>query len=136
MDTIDRPDSNVPARYPADSPQMPAPIGAASRDLAVAAPAPSPVTPQVILRGLSRHWWRIMLFWLVLSTPLAFAIYALVEPTYEASSLLRTEPSPIDLYNTGQRSAGVGEVRPYLETQVRLIQSDRVLDGAISRPGI
>jgi capsular exopolysaccharide synthesis family protein len=117
---------------------MPAPIGAASRDLAVASPAPSPVTPQVILRGLSRHWWRIMLFWLVLSTPLAFAIYALVEPTYEAKSLLRTEPSPIDLYNIGAQRGGLGggEVKTYLETQVRLIQSDRVLDAAIARPGI
>jgi polysaccharide biosynthesis transport protein len=137
MDTIDRPDSNVPARYPAASPRVPAGIAAMSRDLAVAtsAPAPPQVTPRVILRGLSRHWWRIMLFWLVLSAPLVYLIYALVEPTYEASSLLRAEPTTIDVYNPGQR--GVSNLdRIYLETQVQLIKSDRVLDAAIAKPGV
>jgi capsular exopolysaccharide synthesis family protein len=139
MDTIDRPDSNVPARYPADSPRTPAGIAAMSRDLAVATPAPAPpqVTPRVILRGLSRHWWRIMLFWLVLSAPLIYLIYALVEPTYEASSLLRAEPTAVDPYNPGQRGgSSLVEVRPYLETQVQLITSDRVLDVAIAKPEI
>jgi succinoglycan biosynthesis transport protein ExoP len=137
MDTIDRPDSNVPARYPADPPRMPAAIAAMSRDLAVASPAPSQVTPRIILRGLGRHWWRIMLSWLVLSAPLAYLIYAMVEPTFEASSLLRAEPSTIDLYNPGQRgTSSLGEVRPYLETQVRLLVSDRVLDAAIAKPEI
>src|ERR1700756_4296829 len=98
MDTIDRPDSNVPARYPADSPRMPAAIAATSRDLAVASPAPSQVTPRVIPRGLSRHWWRVMLFWRVCPPPRPCLISALVEPTYEASSLLRAEPSTIDIY--------------------------------------
>src|SRR5690348_2870214 len=98
MDTIDRPDSNVPARYPADSPRTPAGIAAMSRDLAVATPAAAlpQVTPRVLLRGLGRHWWKIMLFWSVLSIPLIFLIWALVEPTYEASSLLRAEPTAVD----------------------------------------
>ena len=32
------------------------------------------INPQVILRGLGRHWWRILLLWLVVSTPLAYLI--------------------------------------------------------------
>ena len=49
MDTIDRPDSNVPARYPGESPRMPVPFSAPSRDLAV---APQPSTPQITPRIL------------------------------------------------------------------------------------
>ena len=91
MDTIDRSDSNVPARFPSDSFRAPVPIYAPTRDLASA--STPQITPQVILRGLSRHWWRILLLWLVVSTPLAYLIYSLVEPTYEAFSLLQVQPS-------------------------------------------
>jgi polysaccharide biosynthesis transport protein len=136
MDTIDRPDSNVPARYPGDSPRMPVPIVATARDLAVAPPPSSPqVTPRILLRGLSRHWWRIMLFWLVVSAPLAYLIYEMVEPTFEASSLLRAEPTQMDIYGPtvrGNRTDG----RPYLLTQVQLITSDSVLEAALAKPAI
>ena len=104
MDTIDRPDSNVPARYPGDSSRVPAPIAAMPRDLASRPSRSAPqITPRILLRGLSRHWWRIMLFWLVISTPLAYLIYALVEPTFEAVSLLRVEPTQMDIYNPSSR---------------------------------
>lgn len=135
MDTFDRPDSNVPARYAGDSARMPVPVTAATRDLALAQPSSSTqITPQILLRGLSRHWWHIMLGWLVLSTPLAYAIYALVEPTFEAKSLLRVEPTQTNPYNqTG--SSPIGE-RAFLKTQVELITSSSVLDAATAQPGI
>jgi capsular exopolysaccharide synthesis family protein len=139
MDTIDRPDSNVPARYPADSPRMPAPTAPSSRDLAVATPAPSSpqVTPRILVRGLSRHWWRIMLFWLLLSAPLAILIYAMVEPTYEAVSLLRADPSTQEIYNPSLRPASnLSADRIYLLTQVKLITSNQVLDAALANPAI
>src|SRR5438034_1306269 len=88
MDTIDRPDSNVPARFPADSSRLPAPIPAIARDLAIASTPPSKVSPQVILRGLSRHWWRILLISMAVYAPLAYGIWMIVEPTYEAFSVL------------------------------------------------
>ena len=133
MDTIDRPDSNVPARYPADSPRMPAPIAAMSRDLAVASPSTPQVTPQVLIRGLSRHWWRIMLFWLVLSAPLAFAIYTLIEPTFEAVSLLEAVPTANEIYSNGGLHAApnMSAEKPYLLTQVQLLMSNSVLDEAV-----
>ncbi len=134
MDTIDRPDSNVPARYPADSARMPA---ATSRDLAVASPNSPQVTPRILMRGLSRHWWRIMLFWLVLSAPLAYLIYALVEPTYEAVSLLEAEPSPADIYGSTLRGTpNMSAEKPFLLTQVELLKSKSVLDAALAKPGI
>ncbi len=138
MDTIDRPDSNVPARYTGDSVRMPVPIATPMRELAVASQAsPMQVTPRILIRGLSRHWWRIMLGWLVVSTPLAYAIYALVEPTFEAQSMLRAEPTQANPYNISGGSGGnaLGD-KPFLETQVRLITTDRVLEAAIAKPGI
>ncbi len=136
MDTFDRPDSNVPARYAGDSARMPVPVAAATRDLALAQPSSTTtqITPRVLLRGLSRHWWHIMLGWLVVSTPLAYAIYALVEPTFEAVSLLRVEPTQTNPYNQGVTSS-TGE-KALLKTQVELITSSDVLDSAIAKPGI
>jgi polysaccharide biosynthesis transport protein len=136
MDTIDRPDSNVPARYAGESPRMPVPISAPSRDMAVA-PQPSmpQVTPRILIRGLSRHWWRIMLFWLVVSAPLAYLIYAMVEPTFEATSLLLAEPTQPEIY--GPSMGGTrGDVKAFLLTQVQLITSNTVLDAALAKPGI
>jgi capsular exopolysaccharide synthesis family protein len=137
MDTIDRPDPNVPARYTADSSRLPAPIAAMSRDLAVAPSTAPQITPRVLMRGLSRHWWRITLCWLVLSAPMAYLIYALVEPTYDAVSLLRAEPATTSLYSAEVHgNPQMQEVKPYLQTQVTLITSDRVLDAALANPAI
>ena len=118
---------------PANSLRVPAPIAAMSRDLAIASPATPQITPRVLMRGLSRHWWRIMLFWLVVSTPLAYLIYALVEPTFEATSLLVAEPTTTKLYGRLLRGTpNMPDVKPYLLTQVQLITSNSVLDAAIS----
>jgi succinoglycan biosynthesis transport protein ExoP len=134
MDTIDRPDSNVPARYAGDSPRLPASIAASSRDLSVASPPTSPqVTPRILMRGLSRHWLRIALLWLVVSTPLAYLIYTMVEPTYEARSLLRAEPTYTAIYGPTMRDSGS---KLYLLTQVQLMTSDSVLEAALAKPEI
>ncbi|MHB1558612.1 MAG: exopolysaccharide transport family protein [Isosphaeraceae bacterium] len=115
---------------------MPVPMTAATRDLALAQPsATTQVTPRILLRGLSRHWWHIMLGWLVVSTPLAYAIYALVEPTFEAESLLRVEPTQTNPYNQGLGTNPMGE-KAFLKTQVELITSSSVLDAAITKPGV
>ena len=134
MDTTDRLDSNVPARYPTDATGMPARI-ATAHELAVATPDASTVTPQVLMRGLSRHWWRITLVWLVLGIPLGCAIYALVKPTYEAMSLLRVEPQTEQIYNLNSSQTTMRDVKPYLLTQVELIKSNSVLDSALAHAG-
>ena len=89
------------------------------------------------MRGLSRHWWRITLCWLVLSAPLAYLIYALVEPTYDAVSLLRAEPTQAPIYSQEVHgNPQMQEVKPYLQTQVSLIKSTAVLDAALANPAI
>jgi polysaccharide biosynthesis transport protein len=133
MDTMDRSDSNVPARFPSDAFRTPVPIYAPPRDLA---PTTTPqVNPRVLLRGLGRHWWRILLLWVVVSTPLAYLIFSLIQPTYEAFSLLQVQPTQKDLFGPGGHDASNQLVaQPYLETQVQLIISDKVLDAALARP--
>ena len=71
------------------------------------------------------------MLWLVVSTPLAYLIYSLVEPTYEAFSLLQVQPSQDGIFQVGALD-GMDKViaQPYLATQVQLISSDKVLDAA------
>ena len=60
-----------------------------------------------------------------------------MEPTFEAMSLLRAEPTTIDIYgSTSRGTPNLSEVKPYLLTQVHLITSDSVLDAALANPAI
>ena len=103
MDTIDRSNTNLPARFPGAS----LPYGDLTPGLPsdqAAAPALQ-INPRVILRVLGRHWWRILALWLVVSAPLAFLIYMVIQPTYEAVSLLRIEPATPDVFGPLNRGA-------------------------------
>src|SRR5438067_941004 len=135
MDTIDRSDSNVPARFPGDSSRPPASISMYSHDLATPQPQ---IGSRVIVSGLVRHWWRILLLWLAVSTPLAYLIFTLVQPSYEAFSVLRIEPAKVPIYSESS-SQGPGDPRiyqPYLLTQVKMILSDGVLGAAVADPSV
>src|SRR5262245_60099551 len=135
MDTLDRPDANLPARMSASSSHLPAQVPAAHRELAVAT-TPSTVNSHLLLRGLARNWWRILLLWVIVSTPLVFLIYYFVEPTYKASSKLRVEPGKPELFGTGAMGSDERGFQPYLQTQRSLILTDRVLDAAVADPRV
>ena len=60
------------------------------------------INSRTILRGLTRHWWQILLLWLLVSVPIVFAIYRFVEPTYEAFSILHIEPTQARLFEASQ----------------------------------
>jgi polysaccharide biosynthesis transport protein len=132
MDTIDRSNTNLPARYPTASFPL--------RDLPAALPSELVATPalqlnsKVILRALGRHWWRILALWLVVSAPIAFLLYIAIQPTYEAASLLRIEPAVPDMLSPINRGLSVGQDSTYLKTQVGLITSAKVLNPAIADP--
>jgi succinoglycan biosynthesis transport protein ExoP len=99
-------------------------------------PAPTTqVTPKTLLRGLTRHWWRILLVWLGLSLPAMYLIHQFVEPTFEAFSIVRVTPSPGTLFQHSEQIDFKGAV-PYLQTQIGLITSDRVLGEVLGRPEI
>jgi capsular exopolysaccharide synthesis family protein len=132
MDTIDRSNSNLPARFPTAS--------SLSREfssgLAQDQTSTSTVqlSPKVILRALARHWWRILAIWLVVTAPAGFLIYMFVQPTYDVVSLLRIEPVQPDLLSPINRGIGEIQNKTYLKTQVGLIMSSKVLTPAIADP--
>ena len=103
MDTMDSTDANLPARLPAASSRLPAQVTATHRELA-AAPPPSPINSRLLVRGLVRNWWRILLFWLIVSVPLVYLVYVMIEPSYEAFSTLRIEPSKPELFGPSVRA--------------------------------
>src|SRR3954447_20598816 len=131
MDTMDSTGANLPARLPAASSRLPAQISATHRELA-ASPPPSPINSRLLVRGLVRNWWRILLLWLIVSVPLAYLVYVMIEPSYEAFSTLRIEPSKPELFGPSVRGMDTSGFQPYLETQRNLILTDRVLDEALA----
>jgi polysaccharide biosynthesis transport protein len=134
MDTIDRSESNLPSPFPVTPPPLPALPTMVSGNLAT---TPTHVNPRTLLRGLTRHWWQILLLWLVLSAPAVYLIRQFVAPTYEAVSLLQVQPVSHGLY--GQAASETSDFRsvaPYLQTQVALITTDRVLTTALASPEI
>ena len=134
MDTIDRSSSNLPAQFATPLPR-PALIPMVPSDLAQT-PAIQ-VNPKVIVRGLTRHWWLILSLWVAVSVPIAYLIYLSIEPTYEAFSTLRFEPTQPELF--GILKTGIVEARsvgPYLRTQVNVIKSDRVLKETVAHPSV
>ena len=68
MDISDRPNANLPARMPASLARQAVQLSATPRELDVVSSA-SPINSRQLLRGLVRNWWRILLIWLVVSSP-------------------------------------------------------------------
>jgi hypothetical protein len=63
---------------------------------------------------------------------LMYGLYSIIEPTYEASSLIRIQPSQPELFGSTARMTEGGFQSASLETQKTLILADRVLDPAIA----
>jgi hypothetical protein len=83
-----------------------------------------------IIGRLVRRWPRIVLLWMALSAPLIFFVDRQIEPTYESSSTLRFAPTA-ELFGPSAKPDPDG-LRSYLETQLTLMVSDRVLNPAIA----
>jgi succinoglycan biosynthesis transport protein ExoP len=94
------------------------------------------VNPKTLLRGLTRHWLLILFIWVFVSSPVVYLIYRYVEPTFEAFSILRVTPTSWTLYEASHSEQDFRGAAPYLQTQVGLITSDRVLGKAIASPKV
>ena len=133
MDRDEPLDPNVPGGSPSASSRDPAPE--TSHD-----PAATPVPrtrSRGILRRLLARWWHILLLSYVVVLPVWYLIYLFVGPTYEAFSILRVEPTQPELY--GSLKTGFVESRSvgsYLETQVNVIISDRLLGEVVANPSV
>jgi uncharacterized protein involved in exopolysaccharide biosynthesis len=96
-----------------------------------------PIRRKGILNRITDRWWRIFTLWIVVSVPLILSIRALVVPTYEAVSILQVQPVEHALYGSANsETVDYDGVSPYLQNQVSLITTDRVLTTAINSPEI
>jgi succinoglycan biosynthesis transport protein ExoP len=135
MDTIDNSRANLPAQLSA--PLSLKPLSVPPRSVELATASMPQVNSQVLLRGLTRHWWRILLFWLFVSVPVIYLVFVNIEPTYEAFSTIRIEPTQPELFSPAHNSyVEARAVRPYLETQVNVMESDKVLEQAVGNPQV
>jgi succinoglycan biosynthesis transport protein ExoP len=130
MDTNDSVNANLPARQFRESSRLPslpmAPVSGSEAE------SGATINREVLLRGLARHWWHILVVWLLVAAPVCYVIYSQIQPTYEAFSILRVEPNTPILYNGSSTGRNDGETRIYMETQVNLMTSDRVLEPAVA----
>jgi capsular polysaccharide biosynthesis protein len=87
------------------------------------------------LQRLIGRWRQIVVVTLFVSSFAIVLIFQLVKPTYEALSTLRIEPSTPEICGAIKSSMAAGpDISPYMETQVNVITSDRVLSEAVSNP--
>jgi len=99
--------------------------------------APRQVDSRILVRGLARYWWHILLLWLAISAPVAYLIYANVGPTYEAISRIRIEPAQPNLYDASRQSGSDMRIsETYLQTQVNLMLTDQVLNKAVASQSV
>jgi len=134
MDTTDSASANLPARLPAASSRLPAQVIVAPREVAVASPAPpSSVNLRILLRGLARNWWLILLLWLVLVAPGIYLIYQYVQPSYVAIGMVKVESNQPDLFGPTANPFGNGSEPTYLSTEIESMRSNPVLELALTR---
>ena len=85
-----------------------------------------------LLGRLARRWWQILGLWLVVFLPIAFCVWALVKPTYVASSIVRIEPALRDVFGPMRQDYDDPKNDAFLKTQVSLITSDKVLNPVLA----
>ena len=125
MDTRD----SLPIRSTTSVPRPSIPAGSTPEKAATA----SKISGRLILRGLARYWWQVLIVWLIACGSLGGAIFLKLKPSYEAAALLRVEPGVTDLF--GVLSAR-GDMLTFIETQVNLIRSTNVLAAATHDPRV
>src|SRR5262245_27522314 len=117
MDSKDRPISSVPA-VPARSGSTRLAVQDASAGRpATEAPQVSINFLRVVVRAVTRHWWQILLLWVIGTGGLWYLISVNIKPQYESAALLKIEPFGEDLFGSNKSA----NFEPYLETQVQLI---------------
>jgi capsular exopolysaccharide synthesis family protein len=128
MDSIDRPSANLPARLPSSVPMV-------TRELEVV-PVASSVGSRQLVRGLVRHWWRILLVCGAIALPIDYMVYKLAEPTYQAQSMLLIESNQPELFGSSATGESLGSQPAYLQTQVTTMLTPLVINKALAAPGI
>ena len=127
MDTKDTSESTTQTPPAGDTAPQPEPVSGSSHN------AEPRIAQRSIIRRLAGRWKGIFLTWLLVFPPVAYLIYFLDEPPYEAFSLLQIQPTKENLFSIDARNPTDSKaVEPYLLTQVHLITSDQVLEAALA----
>ena len=110
---------------------------AQATDRASADPLAPRSEPRGLLRRLLARGFQIFLLSMVLFIPVEYLVWRSFEPTYEAFSLLQVEPFPPKLYSDREQdNVDFRSVVPYLQTQVKLMTSDRVLEPVVTNSSV
>ncbi len=96
-------------------------------------PDPNPQASHGLFSRITRRWRLILFLWLLAMVPMIYVIYVLEQPRFEAFSLLRVAAASPNLFEpTKPEQIDPKNVLPYMQTQVGLISSDRVLGPAVA----
>jgi len=85
------------------------------------------LAPGLLRRTFRNHWLGISLAWLLASALLMTWAIKAIPPTYRAASLLRVDPSTMNLYNQPDQTPNL---EAYVHTVVQLLTSANVLTAA------
>ena len=97
----------------------------------------SPLRRTRISDRVTSRLWQIFLLWMVLTVPLLSLISLSIEPRFEAFSTLQVEPISPRLFSPVESGRiDYQHLTPYLQTQVGLLTSDRVLQEALTDPRV
>jgi uncharacterized protein involved in exopolysaccharide biosynthesis len=95
-------------------------------------PDPNPRPSPGFFSRITMRWHLLLFLWLIITVPIVYLIHQLVEPTFEASSILRVSPTSFRLYEASRpEQIDFKAVEAYLNTQIGLITSDRALGPAL-----
>ena len=120
MDTAETPrPQHELARLPDLPPALRASLPPASRPNGGGAP----INARLVLRGLARHWWQALAFWVVGTGALAAFIYLRHDPTYSSNGYLQVEASETNPF----RESYDAQLQTFMQTQVKMILSTAVL---------
>src|SRR3972149_4908278 len=108
---------------------------AGADDLALAGPLPSGPSGGV-LRAMLRHKLLISLLFVLLAGSAAPAIWLLVTPQYESTATVRVAPVGARIVFSTEFSRVVPQYHTFLNTQVSIIRSPKVLERVLDRPEV
>ena len=133
MDSKDRPEPSVPA-LPVRTPLAQSATPEAS-PLKIATADASGTVDLIgtTWRAITRHWWKLLALWAVVSAGLIYLIAVRVKPSYETFSMLRVEPTHRELFLNLHSAEAFDH---FLETQVQLVTSPNVLVAALADPRV
>ena len=140
MSISDRPDGPLapwqPDRPPAPYAAAPAWDEPGFETASGVADPPRKFSLKLVLRAIRRHWWQILLIWVIASGGAMTLIYAKVKPTFDATAYVRFEQPRRTIIGSDIGSANASTMATQLETQALRMATPDVLGTALKEPNV